>query len=814
MDRLWQDLRFATRTLTRSPALTAVAILTLALGIGANSAVFSLVNAVLIRPLPFVDPDRLVMVFEKAHGSDHGNVSGHEFVAWQRQSRSFDRMAMFSYVAFTLTGRGEPVTVSAQSVTADFFGVLGQRPLLGRSFQSGDDQPDAPSIVILGHALWMSRFNGDSSVIGRRILLDDAPFQVVGVMPARGDMDSEMWVPLNIVSEAQKVGKHSNSVVARLKPGVTIEAAQRDLAAVARVVEREYPGANEGHSVNVASLYEEMVGDVRRPFLVALGAAAFVLLLACANVAHLLLTRASARQREFAIRSALGAARSRLVRQLVTEALLLSVVGGVLGLVIAAWLTDLLPGLSAVHIPRLTELGVDRRVVAVTALLCLLSGLACGTIPALRASAPRLRLWLADGTRATAGPGRRLAGLLVVSEVAIALMLLIGAGLTVKSFARLMRIDPGFDPQNVLTVALPLPGPRYPGADRQRGAVNQVVESLAHEPGIEFVGATTAVPLGPCCNAMGITIEGKPVPAPGHEIKANMAITTGRYFQALHIPLRRGRLFDASDARVAVPLILWYPQQPPPPRFDEPQAAPAAVINETMARRFWPNEVVVGKRFRILFSPWITVIGVVGDVRQAGLTEPPTPQMYLSSLQEPSANMTLVVRTARSATVAPIIRRDIRALDKELPIGAMETMDRVVWNSVGRPRFNALLLGVSGAIALVLAVIGVYGVIAYAVQRRTHEIGIRRALGAQTRDVLRLVLGQALGLVLSGIVVGALGAIVLTRLLATLLYDVTPTDPATFLSVALMLSGVALLACYVPSRRATQVDPTDALRTD
>jgi putative ABC transport system permease protein len=494
--------------------------------------------------------------------------------------------------------------------------------------------------------------------------------------------------------------------------------------------------------------------------------------------------------------------------------LLLSVVGGSLGLLIAAWLTDLVPTLSAVHIPRLAELSVDRRVVAVTALLCLLSGLACGSIPALRASAPRLGLWLADGTRATSGPGRRIAGLLVISEVAIALMLLIGAGLTVKSFARLMRIDPGFDAQNVLTVALPLPGPRYPGAERQRDVVNQVVESLAHEPGVEFVGATTHVPLGPCCNGMGVTIEGKPVPAPGHEIKANLAITAGRYFQSLRIPLRRGRLFDASDARVAVPVIRWYPEQPSPARFDEPQPAPVAVINETMARRFWPNEDVVGKRFRILFSPWITVVGVVGDVKQAGLTEPPTPQMYLSGLQEPSANMTLVVRAASSATVAPIIRRDLRALDKELPIGAMETMDRVVWNSVGRPRFNALLLGVSGAIALVLAVIGVYGVIAYAVQRRTHEIGIRRALGAQTRDVLRLVLGQALGLVFSGIVVGVLGAIVLTRLLATLLYDVAPTDPATFLSVAVMLSGVALLACYVPTRRATRVDPTDALRMD
>jgi putative ABC transport system permease protein len=814
MDHLWQDLRFATRTLMRSPALTTVAILTLALGIGANSSVFSLVDAVLFRPLPFVDPDRLVMIYEKAHGFDHGNVSGHEFVAWRKQNRSFDRMAMYSYAGLTLTGHGEPLTVNAQSVTADFFDVLRQRPVLGRAFQTGDDQPDAPPTVVLAHSLWISRFGGDSSVIGRRIDLDDVPHQVIGVMTARGDMDSDAWVPLDIVAEAQRVGKHSNRVIGRLKPGVTIHAAQNDLAGVARGVERDYPGANAGHSVNVASLYEEMVGDVRRPFLIALGAAAFVLLLACANVAHLLLTRAAARQKEFAIRAALGAGRARLARQLVTESLLLSVAGGALALVIAAWLIDLLPSLSAVHIPRVAELSLDRRVVGVTGFLCLCSAFFCGMIPALRASAPRLKLWMGDGTRATGGPGRRLAGLLVVSEVAIALMLLIGAGLTVKSFANLMRIDPGFDSRNVLTVALPLPGLRYPGAEKQRNAVNQVVENLAHAPGVEFVGATTALPLGPCCNGMGITIEGKPTPAAGQEIKANMAITTGSYFQALHIPLRRGRLFNASDARVSVPLIRWFAQQPPPPQFNEPQPAPVAVISETMAKQFWPDEPVIGKRLRVLFSPWITVVGVVGDVRQSALVEPPTPQMYLSSLQEPNASLTLLVRAAHAASVAPVVRQQIRALDKELPIGAMEMMDRTVWNSIGRPRFNALLLGASSAIALLLAVIGVYGVIAYSVQRRTHEIGIRRALGAQTRDVLRLVLGHALSLVLVGVLIGVFGAIALTRLLTTLLYGVAPTDPATFVSVAVLLTGVALLACYVPSQRATRVDPTDALRAE
>jgi putative ABC transport system permease protein len=815
MQRLWQDLRFAARTLFRSPSLTAIAVATLALGIGANSVVFSLVNTVLLRPLPFADPSRLYFLFEKSRGTTHGDVSAHEFVAWRRDARAFDDVAMFSYAGFTLTGRGEALSVSARTVTANFFDVLGQHPVLGRTFKAGDDGSGAASLVVLSHALWTTRFGGDSAVIGQHALLDDRPYEVIGVMPPRGDMDADLWVAMNLAGEAQKVGKHSNVVLARLARGATAESANRDLAVVAHRLEQAYPNDNKGHAVQMIPVYDEMVGDVRRPFLVALGAVALVLLIACANVAHILLTRAAARQKELAIRAAVGAARGQLIRQLVTEAFVLSVIGATLGFLLAQWVIDLFPKLSSLFIPRLAELRTDWRVLAMTATACVFTCLACGLLPALRASRPRLTNWLADGARGSTGPGRRVAGALVVSELAIALMLLIGSGLTLKSFARLMHVDPGFDPRNVLAVSLPLPGPRYPSAEQQRRTVNELLDDLAQAPGVRFAGATTILPLSICCNNMGVTIEGKPSPQPGKEPQVSMTITAGHYFEAMRIPLRHGRFFDATDARVAIPLIRWYPQQPLPPRYDEPQAAPVAIISETMARKFWPNEDPIGKRMRVLFSPWITVVGVVADVRQTSLAESAAPELYLSNLQEPNSGLTVVLRTAVDpSSAAPVVRDRVRALDKDLPVGGIRTMDDVVWDSVGRPRLDALLLGAAGAIALFLAVIGVYGVLSYTVERRTHEIGIRRALGAQPADVLRLVLGQAIELVGAGIAVGLVGALALTRVLATLLFQVEPNDAATFFAVAVLLAGVALLASYLPGRRATRVDPTDALRAD
>jgi putative ABC transport system permease protein len=809
MDSVWQDLRFAARTLVRSPGLTVVAVLTLALGIGANSAAFSLVNAVLLQPLPFAEPQHLAIVYESSRGFDHGAVSPHEFLAWRSENTAFDDMAMYGLGGFTLTGAGDPAGVTSAIVTANFFDVIGRHALLGRTFARGEDGRTADRTVVLGKRFWASRFAADSGVIGRRLILDGAPYQVVGVVENSGEMDWDVWVPIDLP------GKHSYRVIGRVKRGVSFQSANQDLARVARDLERRLPTDNAGHGVIVASLTEDLVGDVRRPLLISLGATLFVLLIACANVGHLLLTRALARQREFAVRMAIGAGHARLARQLITEALLLAAAGGLLALLVLAWSEDLLRALSVFHVPRLAELHLDWRVVASTAGMCLFAAVSCSILPVLRAKPTQLRAWLNEGGRGASGPGRRVAGVLVVSEVALALVLLVGAGLMIKSFARLMSVNPGFSPENVLAVGLPLPGARYADPAVKQQTVGRVVDQLSAIPSVTAVGGTTTLPLWICCNNMGVAVEGKPTPRPGQEIQSRLSIVAGRYFDAMRIPLRRGRTFAASDARVAVPLIRWYPQQPAPARFDEPQAAPVAVISETMAKNLWPGEDALGKRFRVLFSPWVTVVGIVGDVKQAGLQDEPASEMYLSDLQEPSGELTLVLRTAGDPlSVAHTVRERIRATDANLPVADLRPMDGVVWSSVGPPRFNATLLVISGAVALVLALIGVYGVISYSVERRTHEIGIRRALGAQPRDVLRLVLRQAMTLVAIGVVLGLAGALALTRVLTTLLFGVLPTDPATFTSVALALAAVALAAGYIPGRRATLVDPTDALRAE
>jgi putative ABC transport system permease protein len=815
MDTLWQDLRFAVRTFGRAPAFVAVAIGTLALGIGANSAAFTLVNAILLRPLPFAEPDRLATLFERARGFDHGAVSAHEFVAWRAENQSFDDLAMLGYANYTLTGAGEPASVRAEMVSASFFDVLGRRSLVGRTFAANEDAPGAPRLAVLGHAFWVARFGADSGIVGQRITLDGTPYQVIGVVSNAGDMNFDLWVNFDLAAEARKVGKHSNFVVGRLKRGVAFQAAGADLGRVALELERRLPNDNAGHRVHVVSMHDETVGEVRRPLLVALGAGVFVLLIACANVGHLFLTRAAARQREFVVRLALGAGRARLARQLVTETLLLSLAAGALTLLALAWAQDLLPALAVLHVPRLAELHLDWRVVAATCGACLFAAIICGVTPALRLSARHLRASLAEGSRTTTGAGRRIAGLLVVSEVALALVLLVGAGLMLKSFARLTGIEPGFDARNVLTAPLSLAGPRYADPNAQRQSIDRLVSDVAALPGVLSTGGVSTLPLGICCNSMAVTLEGKSAPPPGQELQVRLSVVAGRYFDAMRIHLDRGRVFEPSDARVALPLIRWYPEQPAPARFNEPQPIPVAVIGETTARQLWPGEDPIGKRLRVLFSPWVTVIGIVADVKQANLAEPATPEMYLFDQQEPTRDITLVARTATDpASVAPMVRERIRAMDAELPIGAIQPMDGVVWSSVGSPRFNAMLLTLAGALALVLALIGVYGVISYSVERRTHEIGIRRALGAQTRDVLELVLNQAMTLVVIGIGFGVAGALALTRVLTTLLYDVRPTDPATFAAVALLLVSVAFVAGYLPGRRAARVDPTDALKTE
>jgi putative ABC transport system permease protein len=615
--------------------------------------------------------------------------------------------------------------------------------------------------------------------------------------------------------EALSVGKHSHQVIGRLKRGVTIAQAQAELANLAGRLELQYPENNIGHSAQVVSMHENTVGDVRRALLVLFGAVGFVLLIACANVANLLLSRAAGRQKEIAMRMALGAARGRLIRQLLTESCLLAAMGGAAGLLLALWIIDLLPKIKAINIPRLESLGVDGSVLAATAGHSVLTGLLTGILPALRSSKQSLNQSLSSGTRGSGGLGRlRIGGALVVAEVALALVLLVGGGLMIKSFVRLVNVDPGFDPNNVLRVALNLPGPRYPKPEQRLRFYQQLLAQLKILPGVEVVGATSQTPLGPGDNWSYFSIEGRPAPPPGQAPNAAMRVVSSNFFSAMRIPLKKGRFFADSDARLALPVMRWFDRQPYPEHYTEAQPVPVIMINETFARRFFPDEDPVGRRMRIIVSPWLTIVGVVGDIRHSGLHTQPNPEMYLCDLQEPWYSMAVMVRTSNDPSqLTAAARETVRSLDQDLPV-SISTMNDISSESVGGRRFNALLLSIFGALALGLAVVGVFGVINYSVAQRTHEVAVRIALGAKPRDILRLVVGEGMVLALGGVTLGIAGAIGLTRLISGLLFGVSPTDPITFAVVSLLLAGVAVLASYVPARRAMKIDPMIALRCD
>jgi putative ABC transport system permease protein len=810
------DVQYGARGLKKTPGFTLAATLTLALGIGATTSMFSLMNAVLLRPLPFHDPDRLVRVYEqRANDGNRGEVSGHEFVAWRERNHTLAGLALFSWREFNLTGSGEPQAVTAMEVSANFFTVEGITPLLGRAFAMGEDATGADRVAVLTSSLWRKRYGADSAIIGRSILLDGARVTVVGVMPPLEGFESDLWVPMDLPAEVQRVGKHSNYVVGRLKPGVSLAAAQSDLSAAAIFVAEQFPNDNAGHGVAITSQYDDTVQNVRRPVLVAFGAVAFVLLIACVNVAHLMLKRAAVRQKEVAIRMALGASRRRVVAQLLAEGVLLSVLGGAFGVMLAVWASHVLPTLQAVRIPRLATVAIDSRVLAVTCLLSIFTGMISGVAPALQATRPKLRQWMGEGRGTTGGVSSRLTGAFVISEVALALVLLIGAGLLIQSFARLLRVNPGFNPDRVLAVSLALPPSRYPTPQQSARAFTQLSARLAALPGVKSVGAASSVPLSGCCNNIPVSIEGRP-PAPrGESETAVWNTVTPGYFHTMGIRLVQGRDFSESDARIALPLVRYWPEAPYPARFNDPQPQPVAVISETMARQYWPGTNPIGKRFRILFSPWLTVAGIVSDVRHAALGGPPTPDMYLPHSQEPDVSMVMVIRTAGPPMeLAASVRREIHAFDRDLPVDQMASMEQVIGKSVGRSRFNALLIGVFGAVALLLSLVGTYGVIAYGVAQRTHEIGIRAALGASATDVLSMILGRALRLTLAGVAIGVAGALALTRLLEGLLFGVTPTDPVTFIAISGLLAVVSLAASYLPTRRAMRVDPLIAMRAD
>jgi len=812
MHTLLPDLKHALRGLKQARGFSAMAIGTLALGIAAATAVFSLIDAVLLRPLPFAAPDRLVSLHER-RGAWVGPLSAHELVAWRERNRVFEGIGTYLYSQFTMTGTGEPATVRALLVSANYFDVLGTSARLGRTFANGEDQAGANRIVILSEGFWRSRFGEDSSAIGRNLLLDNVSHRIVGIMAAKGDLDPELWVPVDWPAEARRVGRHSVYAFARLKDGVAIDAARADLVNVAAMLAKELPDDNTGHGVDVVSLRDDVVDGVERPILVAAGAVGFVLLIACANVAHLLLTRGAARRKELAIRSALGASRVRLVRYLLIESLMLSIAGGIAGALLAAWIVDLLPSITAVDVPRIGETAMNARVLTAALVFSMLTALLSGTLPALRASRTSLDS-LNDGARLTGGLPSTLSGVLALSEVALALVLLIGAALMIQTVVFLTRVNPGFNARNIASAPVSLPGPRYARPERQVGFVDDLLARLRNTPQVVAVGAVSHVPLTPGDNRMGFDIEGRPA-ARGEERRASMRVVAGDYFRVMEIPIVRGRAFTPADARRALPLIRWFEQQPLPPAFDEPQPRPVALINETMARQFWPGEDPVGRRLRLLFSPWIEIVGIVGDVRHAALSRSPIAEIYLSHQQEPQTGMTLLVKTSGDpAAISPELRAGIRGMDANLPLPAVTAMQDVVRSSIGRPRFDALLLATFGGVALLLSAIGIYGVTSYAVTQRTREIGIRAALGATRSNVLGFVLGRAVRLTMVGIGAGLLGALALTRVLTRLLYGVRPTDTVTFIVVAGMLLAVTLVASYIPARRALSIDPLRALRTE
>ncbi|HSE25469.1 MAG TPA: ABC transporter permease [Pyrinomonadaceae bacterium] len=808
-----RDLKYAVRVLLKKPTFTVVAIITLALGIGANTAIFSVVNAVLLRPLPFKEPDRLAIVWERRANSGEANlpVSGHEFAAWSERAKSFEAITMLQPDGLNLTGRGDAASLTAAHVTSQFFNVLGVPPRLGRGFLPGEDESNA-KVVVLGEKLWNQRFGSDVDVINQNITLNDQSYTVVGVMPTL-ELMPDLLLPIDLRGEVQKVGKHSHQVLARLKPGVSFQQAQADVAQVSKQLEQEFAQANAGHGVQVIPLHKDITGSAQLALFTLLGAVGFVLLIACANVANLLLTRAASRQREMAIRTALGAARWRLVRQSLIESLLLSLMGGGLGLLTTFWLVDAFSKITAVNLPRLNQVNIDTRVLFATLGFSLVTGLLTGIVPAWRNSEPRLAQWIGEGTRGSmSGRVRKIGNSLAVIEVALAVVLLVSGGLMLRSFVQLVRVNPGFDPHHVLRLDLGLSGLRYKEPQQQRAFYEELITELRGLPGVESVGATTQTPLSPGDNWSAFAIEGRPAPPPGQQQQAATRAVSNEYFQTLHIPLKSGRFFSDSDARVALPLMRWFDQQPFPAHFDDPQPAPAAIINETMAKLYWPNEDPIGKRLKIISSPWITVVGVVGDVHHTGLGTVPNPEIYLSHLQEPQTLLAVMIRTSVDPMqLATAARERVRLLDKDQPV-TVTTMEEIFSQSVAGQRFNALLLGVFAALALILATIGIFGVINYSVAQRTHELGIRIALGAQRSDVFKLVIGQGLALALVGVGLGAAGAFAATRLLRGLLFGVSPTDALTFVIVSALVIAVALFACYLPGRRAMKVDPLEALR--
>ncbi|HKV95590.1 MAG TPA: ABC transporter permease [Candidatus Angelobacter sp.] len=817
LDHLGQDIRFGLRLALRNPGFSGVAVLTLTLGIGANTAIFSLVNAVLLRPLPFADPDRVFSISERRSNSHEANlpVSGHEYMAWKQEGHSFAALGLEHFDEPTLTGRGDPESVRALHVSADMFPVLGLAPELGRTILPGEDRA-GQRIAVMSDAFWRSHFAADRKILGQTITLDNQNYEIIGVMPPLPDsLTPDVWLPIDLNDAVRSVGRHNLSVYGRLKPGVSMAQAQAEVDVISHALEQRLPQDNTGHMAAVIPARKDIAGDVQKALLVLMGAVGFVLLIACLNVASLLLSRANGRRHEIAIRKALGASQARLVRQLVTESMLLAGAGGVLGLALAVWLQQLLPHIHGLNIPLAETMRVDRWVLAVTTVMSLLSGLAAGVVPALRASRRQAVPEMNEARTIAAEPAKkRLGSVVVAAQVAMALVLLVGAGLLMKSFVLLMNVDTGFKTQNILVANIDLPQPKYRDARETRRFFGELLDRLAALPGVKSVGGTSNLPLQRGDNWVPITIEGRPELPPGQGIVAPLRSVTPDYFRTMGIPLHAGRFFNSDDARLALPLIRWYPQQPPPANLDKPQPIPVALISKAMAQQYWPNENPLGRRFRVLFSPWITIVGIVGDVKHSALDAPMNPHVYLLYSQEPSNEMGLAIRTTGDpAALATAVREQVRSLDADLPV-AITQMDTVLADSAGRQRFYVMLASTFGALGLGLAVVGIFGLASYSVSQRVREIGIRVALGAQRRNILWLMMGRGMLPILAGALAGTLGALALARVIRNFLFKVSPEDPMTLVAAIVLISIAAILALWIPTRRAMNVDPNVTLRCE
>lgn len=820
LNMLAQNIRLAVRSFARNPGFTMVAVLSLAIGIGANTSIFSVANALLLRPLPYQDADRLVILWNRSPGLDilQDWFSTAQYLDIKNGHHGLEDVAIASGGNDTLTGAGGPERVGTIRASSNLFPMLGVQAASGRLFLPDEDVPGQPATAVLSYGMWARRYGSDPREVGKSIVINGQTYEVVGILPKSFSLPKEVlptlygadlpdvYLPFPLGPKAAGIRTHEDyNIIGKLKPGVSVAQAQAEMDTITARLRRDYPESyppNGGLTFGIVPLLEQVVGDVRRSLLVLLGAVGFVLLIACVNVANLLLSRAVARQQEIAVRAALGASRGQIVRQLLTESLLLSLGGGVLGIILCVWGVNWIHLLGTRSIPRLADVGIDGRVLLFTFLLSIFSGILFGLAPALRVSRIDLNTTLKDSSHASArtsavwGRGNNLRRLLVVSELALSVVLLIGAGLLIRSFARLQNVSPGFNPENVLTFDLALNGGGYADGQTRLKTYRELWRELDQIPGVSASGGITSLPLSQSFAWTPITVEGR-TPRPGEKfLNADARISGGRYFQAIQIPLRSGRFFNEEDVAGKTPV---------------------AIIDEFMAAQLWPGQDAVGKRIHMVESnvPWLTIIGVVGRVKHESLDSEPRIAFYLPQTQYPTRAMTLVLRTEGDpASLTPAVKNVLHGIDPDLPMYSVRTMADRVAESLARRKFSMLLLGIFAVVALVLATIGIYGVMAYLVNQGTREIGIRIALGATQWEIVKLVVSQGMRLAISGVAVGLAAAFILTRLMRSLLFGINATDPLTFGAITLLLALVALLATYIPARRAARVDPILCLRAE